>query len=54
VVNRDISPGNGDEASQPCLARQQIIEGVVQPPIGNVESNGEQTVFIIVQEAHVY
>ena len=32
MLDRNVSPGDGDKTSQPRFARQQIVKGSVQPP----------------------
>ena len=53
VLHRDFPARDGDEASDPGLAGQEIVVGAVQAAVGDVEADGEEFALDVIQEAHV-
>ena len=53
VFERDITPGNGDETAETRLTGQKVVTGLVKNIGGNIEADGKEFSFPIIEEAHV-
>ena len=54
VLQRSLVLGDGDEAREPRLGGEQVVEGVVERVGGLLEADGEQLPLAIDQEAEVH
>ena len=53
MLQRDIAPGNGNETPEPRLAGQKIVTGSVQNVGGDIEADGKQFAFPVIEKSHV-
>ena len=49
-----LAAGDSQEAGQRCLGSEQVVMGVVQPAVRQVEADGEQLALVVEQEAEIH
>ncbi len=54
MLNRRLSPGNRHQTAQAGLAGQQIVEGIIEPILGNVQPDREQPALRVIEKPQVH
>ena len=50
----DVALGDGEEARQPCLGREQVVAARIQRAVGGAIADGEQPALRVEQEAEIH